>query len=37
MHQGRILVEGTPAHIRDNKEVQTIYLGENTEIAELVE
>jgi branched-chain amino acid transport system ATP-binding protein len=37
MHQGRILVEGTPAHIRDNKEVQTIYLGENTEIAEFVE
>lgn len=28
LHQGRILMEGKPAEIRDSREVQEIYLGE---------
>jgi branched-chain amino acid transport system ATP-binding protein len=28
LHQGRILIEGRPEQIRDNREVQEIYLGE---------
>lgn len=28
MHQGRIIVEGTPAEVKANDEVQRIYLGE---------
>jgi ABC-type branched-subunit amino acid transport system ATPase component/ABC-type branched-subunit amino acid transport system permease subunit len=28
MHQGRVLVEGTPEEIRQNDEVQKVYLGE---------
>ena len=27
MHQGRLIAEGTPAAVRDNREVQEIYLG----------
>jgi branched-chain amino acid transport system ATP-binding protein len=27
MHEGRIIVEGTPAEIRANKEVHDLYLG----------
>jgi branched-chain amino acid transport system ATP-binding protein len=28
MHQGRILFEGSPEAVRNNDEVQKIYLGE---------
>jgi ABC-type branched-subunit amino acid transport system ATPase component len=28
MHEGRVLAEGTPAQIRQNEEVQRVYLGE---------
>jgi branched-chain amino acid transport system ATP-binding protein len=28
LHQGRILTEGAPAEVRDSREVQEIYLGE---------
>jgi len=28
MHQGRVLVQGTPDQVRANPEVQAIYLGE---------
>jgi ABC-type branched-subunit amino acid transport system ATPase component/ABC-type branched-subunit amino acid transport system permease subunit len=28
MHQGRVLVEGTPEAVRSNREVQSVYLGD---------
>lgn len=28
MHQGRVLAEGTPSAVRENREVQRVYLGE---------
>jgi branched-chain amino acid transport system ATP-binding protein len=28
MHQGRVLVEGTPETVRANRDVQTVYLGD---------
>jgi branched-chain amino acid transport system ATP-binding protein len=28
MHQGRVLVEGTPEAVRANRDVQTVYLGD---------
>ena len=28
LHQGRVLAEGTPAEVRQNPEVQQVYLGE---------
>jgi branched-chain amino acid transport system ATP-binding protein len=28
MHQGRVLVQGTPDQVRANPEVQAVYLGE---------
>ena len=27
MHQGRLIAEGTPEAVRDNREVQEVYLG----------
>jgi len=33
MHQGRVLVEGTPDEVRANPEVQKVYLGELDESA----
>ncbi len=33
MHQGRVLVEGTPDEVRSNPEVQKVYLGELEESA----
>jgi branched-chain amino acid transport system ATP-binding protein len=27
LHQGRVLAEGTPAAVRENPEVQRVYLG----------
>ena len=36
LHQGRILTEGTPDHIREDSSVQEIYLGQETQIGELV-
>jgi branched-chain amino acid transport system ATP-binding protein len=27
LHQGRLIAEGTPQAVRDNREVQEIYLG----------
>ena len=34
LHQGRILTEGRPEEIRDSREVQEIYLGEEAVVAE---
>lgn len=36
LHQGQILTEGTPDHIREDSSVQEIYLGQETQIGELV-
>jgi len=29
LHQGRVIADGAPAHVRADPEVQRVYLGED--------
>jgi branched-chain amino acid transport system ATP-binding protein len=37
LHQGRVLAEGAPQAVRDNPQVQQVYLGETAVSEEEVE